>query len=84
VHRHLSNLTDADLDHADYIHAVSNNEIEDIIDVYETDQIPDIRKLPGQPYARAKRLTVILHSRDDLPTLKARIGAVKNCEFESV
>jgi hypothetical protein len=87
MYRHWSNLTDSDLEYADYIHAVCTADlpIDDfggILDVYETDRIEDTRKLPGKPYARAKRLTIELPSRDDLPKLQARIEAVKGCKLE--
>ncbi len=90
MHKHWTNLSDADIADADYIHDVCTLDIPiddpdtQIVDVYQTDRIEDTRKLPGQPYARVNRLTVELPSRDDLSKLQAKISAVVGRDITAI
>ncbi|MGD9722924.1 MAG: hypothetical protein AB7O59_21120 [Pirellulales bacterium] len=90
MYRHWSHLSDADIAEVDFIHAVCTADIpiedpdKQIMDVYWSGRIEDTRKLPGRPYARAKRLTVELPAREDLPKLQERISAVVGWDVTAI
>ena len=79
MHKHLNDLTTAEIKAHDRIYAFVPGEAKELVDTLRE---VHARRRPDGSYSCPQVMTVALSSRDEIPDLKARVAAAMGWEVD--